>query len=118
MKPVRCFHAHVYFDAGTRQQAVRLREELGRRFAVGLGRIHDRPIGPHPKPMFQALIATSDFGNIVPWLMQNRAGLDVLVHPDTADDLGDHRDRPLWLGNALPIRLDQFEVRTPLSASG
>ncbi|MEO1204394.1 MAG: DOPA 4,5-dioxygenase family protein [Pseudomonadota bacterium] len=106
--PVRCYHAHVYFDAGDRQQAVRLREELDRRFPVQLGRIHDRPVGPHPKPMFQALIASDDFGSVVPWLMQHRRGLDVLVHPDTGDDLGDHRDRPLWLGRQLPLRLEIF----------
>jgi DOPA 4,5-dioxygenase len=67
--------------------------------------------------MFQVLIATLDFGTVVPWLMQHREGLDVLVHPDTGDDLGDHRDRPLWLGHDLPLKLDQFEEPERVSAS-
>ena len=108
MIPVRAYHAHVYFDAVDRSRAVRLRDELDRRFPVGVGRVHDRPVGPHAKAMFQVLFAPADFGRIVPWLMQHREGLDVLVHPDTGDDLSDHRDRAMWLGRSLPIHLDKL----------
>lgn len=106
MTPVRAYHAHVYFDAAQRGRAVRLRQELGRRFAVRIGGMHDRPVGPHPQAMFQAVFAAADFGRVVPWLMQHRDGLDVLVHPDTGDDLADHRDRALWLGRSLRLDLD------------
>ena len=110
MNPVRGYHAHVYLDAATRQQAVQLGHELDRRFPVSIGRIHDRPIGPHPKPMFQVLVAPADFERVISWLMQNRQGLDVLVHPDTGDDLADHRDSALWLGNVLSLDLSALET--------
>ena len=108
MTPVRAYHAHVYFDVADQMRAIQLRDELGRRFPVHLGRVHDRPVGPHAKAMFQALFAPADFGRIVPWLMQHRDGLDILVHPDTGDDLSDHRDRAMWLGRSLPIDLDKL----------
>ena len=113
MKPVRRYHAHVYFDARDRDRAVRLRRELGRRFPVLVGHVHDRPVGPHVKPMFQAIVASRDFATVVPWLMLNRDGLDVLVHPDTGDDLADHRDRAMWLGSTLPLDLSTLVPGDP-----
>ena len=38
--------------------------------------------------------------------MLNRRGLTVLVHPETGHDLEDHRDRALWMGRVLDLRLD------------
>ena len=42
----------------------------------------------------------------MPWLMLNRGGLDVLVHPETGDAYDDHLANALWLGKPLPLRLD------------
>jgi DOPA 4,5-dioxygenase len=56
--------------------------------------------------MYQVAFAPDQFAQVVPWLMLNRNGLDVLVHPNTGDDLGDHRDRALWLGEKLPLNLE------------
>ena len=95
---VREYHAHVYFMPETRTGAEHLRDQLGQRFDVRLGRWHDQPIGPHTRGMYQVLFAAELFATLVPWLMLNRRGLSVLVHPETGDDVGDHADRPLWLG--------------------
>ena len=100
------FHAHVYFDASTRAKAVHLREEVGRLFAVGLGRVHSDPVGPHPKGMFQIAFPPSVFPALVPWLMLNRNELDVLVHPETGNDLADHTQHAAWLGNRLMLNLE------------
>jgi aromatic ring-cleaving dioxygenase len=100
------YHAHVYYDAATRPLAERLRQAMGERFAVTLGRWHDEPVGPHPKSMYQVAFAVAEFARLVPWLMLNRAGLSILVHPGTGDDYEDHARFPLWLGTALPLRLD------------
>jgi DOPA 4,5-dioxygenase len=97
------FHAHVYFDPEERGAADRVRESLARRFVVEPGRSHDRPMGPHPKPMYEVKFAPDQFGAVVPWLMLNREGLSILVHPTTGDDVADHEERPLWLGESLPI---------------
>lgn len=97
------YHAHVYYDASTRDVAARIREALGAEFTVTLGRWHDKPVGPHPRWMYQVAFAPDQFPLLVPWLMLHRAGLDVLVHPDTGHALADHRDHALWLGEKLPL---------------
>lgn len=58
--------------------------------------------------MYQVAFAPSEFARIVPWLMLNRDGLTVFVHPETGDDLADHRDHPLWLGEKLELNLKRF----------
>lgn len=100
------FHAHVYFDPETYVTAAELRKEVNRRFAVQLGRVHTQPIGPHSKGMFQIAFKPTDFAVLVPWLMLNRSGLDVLIHPKTGDDLADHSSNAAWLGVRLPLDLE------------
>ena len=100
------YHAHIYYDDASRADAAAVREALGARFTVRLGRWRDEPVGPHPEPMFQVAFAADQFDRIVPWLMLNRRGLTVLVHPETGHDLEDHRDRALWMGRVLGLNLD------------
>jgi DOPA 4,5-dioxygenase len=100
------FHAHVYFDPTSRDAAARVREGLGASFEVQLGRWHDKAIGPHPKAMYQVAFSPELFGKVVPWLMLNREGLDILIHPETGEDVGDHTTRSLWLGEKLELDIE------------
>lgn len=100
---VRGYHAHVYYDPKSREVAARVREGLAARFEVQLGSWHDKPVGPHPKSMYQVVFAPEQFARVVPWLMLNREGLDILVHPETDDAVADHLDRCLWLGKKLKL---------------
>jgi aromatic ring-cleaving dioxygenase len=100
------FHAHVYFDEATRVAAERLREELTPRFALELGRWHMQPVGPHTKPMYQIAFAVDQFAAVLPWLMLNRGGLSILVHPITDDPVADHEMNPLWLGEVVAIDVE------------
>lgn len=101
---IRDYHAHIYYrDATERLVAEKIREDLGAHFPVTLGRWRDEPVGPHPAPMFQAAFAVEAFPDIVPWLMLNRAGLTVLVHPDTGRPREDHLRNALWMGEVLPL---------------
>ena len=103
---VKGYHAHVYYDPATRPIAERLREAIGNRFAVDLTTLSDGPRGPHPVPQFNAIFKVEQFQEVVPWLMLNREGLDVLVHPLTASSYDDHSRHALWLGTPVPLRLD------------
>lgn len=106
---VQGYHAHVYYGAADgRRRADTLRQDIAARFAVSLGHVHDVPVGPHPLPMYQVSFAVDQFATFVPWLMLNRQGLDILVHPVTGDDLSDHRDGALWLGRSLTLNLGFF----------
>ena len=99
------FHAHIYYESKTRDVAARIREGLAA-FEVRLGRWHDRPIGPHPQAMYQIAFLPDEFAKVVSWLMLHREGLDILVHPETGDDLVDHTDHAMWLGNKLDLNLE------------
>ena len=99
------YHAHVYYDAGTKPAAERLREAIDARFEAVLGRWHDAPIGPHPRGSYQVAFAPALFATLVPWLALNRGELVILVHPQTGDEIADHRDHALWLGAKLDLDL-------------
>ncbi len=102
------YHAHVYYedDAG-RETAARLRRRIWSKwgFAVAMGRFRDRAVGPHPVPMYQVAFDRELFAEIVPWLMYNRDGLVVLVHPEGEDAHDDHAHYALWLGGRLDLNL-------------
>jgi DOPA 4,5-dioxygenase len=100
---IHSYHAHIYFDPGTRSRAEALREQIAVRFSVQLGRWREAPVGLHSAAMYQVAFAPEVFAAFVPWLMLNRQGLDVLVHPNTGAPRDDHLVHALWLGRPLPL---------------
>jgi aromatic ring-cleaving dioxygenase len=65
---------------------------------VQLGRWHDRPIGPHPKSMYQAAFAVNQLDRVVPWLMLHHENLDILI-PYSHDSTNDGNENAA----ALPL---------------
>jgi DOPA 4,5-dioxygenase len=106
------YHAHVYFDEASRPTAERLRETISSTFAVQAGALSDEPRGPHPISQFNVMFQAQEFQNIVPWLMLNREGLDILVHPLTDDMVDDHSIYALWLGTPVKLKLDTLQRRS------
>lgn len=106
MTDIQGYHAHVYYDAETKPKAAALREAILARFAVEPGGFSDEPRGPHPVSQFNVIFRTPEFQNIVPWLMLNHDGLDVLVHPLTESSYDDHSKNALWIGSPVPLKLD------------
>jgi aromatic ring-cleaving dioxygenase len=105
MPTISGYHAHVYFDATSRARALRLCEAAAKLAGIQVGRMHDGPVGPHPRGSCQLAFATEQFGTVVPWLVLNRGGLTVFVHPLTGDALKDHSDHVLWLGPSEHLNL-------------
>ena len=102
------YHAHIYYDpAATRDRAARLRGWMEERFpAARMGRWHDVPVGPHPRAMYQVAFPADLLPAIVPWLMLNRLGLPVLLHPNTDNARADHLVHAVWMGEILPLNAD------------
>jgi aromatic ring-cleaving dioxygenase len=100
------YHAHVYYDQATRPVAERLRRTIIERFTVKPGGLSDEPRGPHPISQFNVMFQTEEFQRIVPWLMLNREGLDILVHPLTDDMVDDHTIYAMWLGTPVDLKID------------
>jgi aromatic ring-cleaving dioxygenase len=107
------YHAHIYYDpARTRAAAERLRQRVAAEFPQArLGRWHDALVGPHTQSMYQIAFPSDMLGAFVPWLMLNRDGLAILLHPETGDDYRDHTAHAAWFGAALPLRLEAFAKR-------
>lgn len=99
------FHAHVYFDADTVEQARELCMQAAARFPLTMGRVHEKPVGPHPDWSCQLAFRPAVFGDLIPWLALHRAGLVVFIHPISDNDLVDHRDRAMWMGAVRPLDL-------------
>ncbi|MDJ0651058.1 MAG: DOPA 4,5-dioxygenase family protein [Xenococcaceae cyanobacterium MO_188.B19] len=103
---IKGYHVHVYFDESTVEQAKLLCEEAGKRFSVTVGRIHQKPIGPHPNWSCQLAFSRNEYADLMSWLALNRKGLTILIHPLTGNDLLDHTDYASWMGKPQVLKLD------------
>jgi aromatic ring-cleaving dioxygenase len=104
---IESWHAHVYFDAASRDAAWALRELIITELAgtIEMGRFHEKPVGPHPMWSYQLAFPAGNFAQVLSWLALNHGALDVFVHPNTGDALRDHRDCALWLGRSYALNL-------------
>jgi aromatic ring-cleaving dioxygenase len=103
----RGFHAHIYYDlARTRGVAELVCAALADKCRVEVSGFRDGPVGPHPIANVLVVFRTEAFERVVPWLMLNRGGLDVLVHPLTDDAVLDHSRYAIWLGTPIALKLD------------
>ena len=103
------YHAHVYFDAVSADQARRLCADAGAELQVEVGRFHEKLVGPHPCWSCQLKFEAAAFADVIPWLDANRDGLTVFVHGVTGADYADHTDYAYWLGEAAELNLAMFE---------
>jgi DOPA 4,5-dioxygenase len=104
---ITSWHAHVYFDASSRDAAFAFRERLTTLSGdeIEMGRFHERPVGPHPQWSYQLAFTPERFSHIVAWLALNHGALDIFLHPNTGNALRDHRDCAVWIGRSYPLNL-------------
>jgi len=83
------YHAHLYFDHQSPAQleiAEQVVSKLKMNFDLPVGRIHNKPLGPHPVGSCQVIFQENDYSELIAWLEKNRNGLDVMIHPVTGDE--------------------------------
>lgn len=102
------YHAHIYYDAGSRVVAQRLREQLSKATQAGgsgglvfVGEMRDMSVGPHPQPQFELHFRKHALPNVLSLIRSS--GLTALVHPLTDDDLADHTSLATWIGEPIPL---------------
>ena len=109
------YHIHVYYhDVATKSKANSMRKAMLLKFpsaGVNISVLRDQaiPMGIHQRSMFIVDFPTVGFANIVPWVMLNQNGLNIMIHPTTGNDKADHQDFPMWLGSVLPINFGSLE---------
>lgn len=108
------YHAHIYYDDKERDQALALRsrfEEMHEADGAPLmvGKMREGRAGPHPISQYEIHFLESDLAVIAPIL--EGAGLRVLIHPLTDDDLADHTNLGRWIGQ--PVELDLSVLDPP-----
>ncbi|WP_439134420.1 DOPA 4,5-dioxygenase family protein [Pseudomaricurvus sp.] len=106
----KAYHAHVYFDASTAEQARTLCNTIKETFDLPVGRFHEKLVGPHPCWSCQITFGTRDFDAFISWLDANRNGLTIFVHGLTGDDVKDHTDYAYWLGQGVELNLSVFGI--------
>ena len=102
------YHAHFYFDESSLIHAKALRTSINAELGLYVGNFNTKPVGPHPQWSFQASFTADDFEVFVPWCIEHRQGISVLLHAVTGDDLRDHTEYVQWLG--APITLDLSRI--------
>ena len=60
------YHAHVYFEQETLEFATALCKKAGDLFRLKIGRVHQKPVGPHPKWSCQITFSSNDFAQFIP----------------------------------------------------
>lgn len=107
------FHAHIYFEPNTRESASALREkaeiELKQKI-LNISRLIDRPIGPHPKPMFEIDFKEEDLGALYIWLREHHGPHSVLIHKNVSPEIPEHTIFATWIGTCLPLDLSKLDI--------
>jgi len=103
------YHAHIYFDATSFSLAESICTEAAKLFLIKMGRMHRKPIGPHPIWSCQLAFSRNEHTDLLSWLALNRNNLSILIHPLTGDDLKDHTDYAAWMGTPQKLNLNALK---------
>lgn len=102
------YHAHVYFDPHEAEEAGALCAAMKDALGIAMGRVHARPVGPHPRGSCQMTVPAARIGEALEWIMANRGHFTVFAHGNSGDDLADHTAHVMWLGPSETLDLSQF----------
>jgi len=100
------WHCHIYFPMDRRDVAVRLNEDIQDRFGIWDYRWMDRANFLHPTPMFRFQFKREDLPDFLEYMTLNRDGLSILIHAISGDDIVDHTEHAMWLGEPLSLGIE------------
>ncbi|KAI0675730.1 DOPA-like domain-containing protein [Trametes maxima] len=108
------FDFHIYHKPNSPEEAkyaAELHERIRREFPeLRIYRFWDKPIGPHPVPMFEVNVFNPhQTGTFFSWLAVNRGPCSVLIHPNTNDGYRDHTELATWMGTPWPLNVSMLQ---------
>jgi DOPA 4,5-dioxygenase len=108
------YHAHIYYEAATRAQAMAANQHLRDTMACGgaprllfVGSLKDGKAGPHPIPQFEIHFTRDALADVRAFI--EASGFTALIHPLTDDDLADHTSLAEWIGTPLAMDLTTLD---------
>ena len=66
----------------------------------------EKPIGPHPYPMFESHVTNQTLPLIESLLTVNRKACSILIHEKTRDHVYDHTKGARFLGEPLELNIE------------
>ena len=108
---IKNYHFHLYYSltADQIEKATRILKKLSQeKEDMPIGRIWEKPVGPHPIGSCQVTVENSRFQEMTEWFLENREDLSLFIHPNTGNDLKDHTEHVIWMGKEYILKTDQF----------
>ena len=68
--------------------------------------IVEKPVGPHPYPMFESHLTSQTLSVIESLLVANRKSCSILIHEKTGDHVYDHTKGARFLGEPLELNIE------------
>jgi aromatic ring-cleaving dioxygenase len=105
---IKHYHFHLYYELENLSLAADIRKEVNQAFDLEVGRLWEKPVGPHPVCSCQVTVPVDKFEEVTAWFLKNRKGIDLFIHPVSGDDILDHSDSIMWIGKSYKLNTDFF----------
>ena len=100
------YDIHVYWrNSYEREEALELQKVLIESNVQTFPFV-EKPIGPHPYPMFESHVTNQKLLVTESLLIANRKSCSILIHEKTGDHVYDHTKGARFLGEPLELNID------------
>ena len=100
------YDIHIYWrNSNEREEALELQKVLIESDVQTFPFV-EKPIGPHPYPMFESHVTTQTLPEIESLLVVNRISCSILIHEKTGDHVYDHTKGARFLGEPLELNIE------------
>ena len=100
------YDIHIYWrNSDEREEALELQKVLIESNVQTFPFV-EKPIGPHPYPMFESHVTNQVLPIIESLLVANRKRCSILIHEKTGDHLYDHTKGARFLGEPLELNIE------------
>ena len=100
------YDIHVYWRNNDERNEVLVLQKVLIENNVQTFSFVEKPIGPHPYPMFESDVSSQTLSAIESLLVANRKSCSVLIHEKTGDHVYDHTKGAHFLGEPLELNIE------------